>query len=125
MRNVLFLESAAGYLPPPDDRAACRPRCAACCIAPSISTPIPGMPQGKPAGVPCAQLDELLRCRLFGQASRPAVCGSLQASVTMCGTTAAQAMSWLARLEVLTAPSVSDQAAALAVRPTAPRARRG
>ena len=89
---------------PPDDRAVCRPRCAACCIAPSISTPIQGMLQGKPAGVPCVQLDELLRCRLFGQASRPAVCHSIQASVTMCGTTAAQAMSWLARLEVLTAP---------------------
>ena len=96
--------STADHLPPPDDRVVCRPRCAACCIAPSISTPIPDMPQGKPAGMPCAQLDELLRCRLFGQANRPAVCRSLQASVTMCGTTAAQAMSWLARLEVLTAP---------------------
>ena len=92
--------------PPPDDRASCRPGCAACCIAPSISTPIPGMPQGKPAGVPCVQLDEQLRCRLFGQASRPAVCGSLQASVTMCGDNPAQAMSWLIRLERLTAPSV-------------------
>ncbi|HNF77692.1 MAG TPA: YkgJ family cysteine cluster protein, partial [Thauera aminoaromatica] len=24
----------------------CRPGCAACCIAPSISSPIPGMPHG-------------------------------------------------------------------------------
>ena len=63
------------------------------------------MPPGKPAGVPCVQLDDQLRCRLFGQASRPTVCGSLQASVAMCGETAAQAMLWLARLEVLTAPS--------------------
>lgn len=62
------------------------------------------MPQGKPAGVPCVQLDSQRRCRLFGQASRPAVCGSLQASVTMCGDTPEQAMSWLARLEVLTVP---------------------
>jgi hypothetical protein len=52
------------------------------------------------------QLDEQLRCRLFGQASRPPVCGSLQASVTMCGDNPAQAMSWLIRLERLTAPSV-------------------
>ena len=87
-----------------DARIACRNGCAACCIAPSISTPIPGMPQGKPAGVPCVQLDEQLRCRLFGQPQRPAVCGSLQPSLAMCGDTAAQAMSWLARLEVLTAP---------------------
>ncbi len=97
--------TTADHRPPHDDRAACRPGCAACCIAPSISTPIPGMPRGKPAGVPCVQLDEQLRCRLFDQASRPAVCGSLQASVTMCGDNAAQAMTWLARLEVLTAPS--------------------
>ncbi len=27
---------------------ACRPGCGACCIAPSITTPIPGMPHGKP-----------------------------------------------------------------------------
>ncbi|NYZ53719.1 YkgJ family cysteine cluster protein, partial [Escherichia coli] len=27
----------------------CRPGCGACCTAPSISSPIPGMPDGKPA----------------------------------------------------------------------------
>ncbi|MCF5019628.1 YkgJ family cysteine cluster protein, partial [Pseudomonas lactis] len=27
----------------------CREGCGACCIAPSISSPLPGMPQGKPA----------------------------------------------------------------------------
>ena len=53
----------------------CRPGCAACCTAPSISSPIPGMLQGKPAGVPCIQLDAQLRCMIFGQAERPAVCG--------------------------------------------------
>ena len=77
------------------------------------------MPQGKPAGVPCVQLDELSRCRLFGHASRPVVCGSLQASVAMCGDSPAQAMSWLARLERLTAPSVSDQATTAASMPAA------
>jgi Fe-S-cluster containining protein len=39
----------------------CRPGCGACCIAPSISSPIPGMPVvdgiSKPAGVRCVQLD--------------------------------------------------------------------
>ena len=34
----------------------CRPGNGACCIAPSISSPIPGMPNDKPAGVPCIQL---------------------------------------------------------------------
>ncbi|MGR5456700.1 YkgJ family cysteine cluster protein, partial [Vibrio alfacsensis] len=28
----------------------CRLGCGACCIAPSISSPIPGMPNGKPSG---------------------------------------------------------------------------
>jgi Fe-S-cluster containining protein len=82
----------------------CRERCAACCIAPSISSPIPGMPQGKPAGVPCVQLDEHLRCRLFGQPERPAVCRSLRPSAEMCGDTPAQALHWLGRLDALTAP---------------------
>lgn len=86
------------------DPPGCRPGCAACCIAPSISTPIPGMPQGKPAGVACVQLDALSRCRLFGHPERPAVCGSLQPAHEMCGSSREQAMHWLARLETQTAP---------------------
>ena len=82
----------------------CRPYCAACCIAPSISSPIPGMPAGKPAGVPCVQLDEQLRCRLFGQPERPAVCASLRPTPEMCGTDATMAMAGLMRLERLTKP---------------------
>lgn len=82
----------------------CRSGCAACCIAPSISSPIPGMPQGKPAGVPCVQLDEQLRCRLFGKPERPAVCASLQPSADMCRESAVEAMTWLLALEAATAP---------------------
>ena len=51
----------------------CRPGCGACCIAPSISSPIPGMPYGKPAGMPCVQLDDDVRCRIFGRPERPAL----------------------------------------------------
>lgn len=80
----------------------CRPGCAACCIAPSISSPIPGMPQGKPAGVRCVQLDEADRCRLFGDPRRPAVCASLKPAVEMCGAERAQAMHYLHTLEALT-----------------------
>lgn len=80
----------------------CRPGCAACCIAPSISSPIPGMPQGKPAGVRCVQLDEADRCRLFGDPRRPAVCASLKPTVEMCGAERAQAMHYLHTLEALT-----------------------
>ena len=82
----------------------CRPHCAACCIAPSISSPIPGMPDGKPAGVPCVQLDEQLRCRLFGRPERPAVCSSLRPTSEMCGRNAEDAMAGLMRLEHLTRP---------------------
>ena len=81
----------------------CRVGCAACCIAPSISSPIPGMPAGKKAGEHCVQLDENLRCRIFGDPRRPAVCGSLQPSAEMCGSDRGQAMHFLTRLERLTA----------------------
>lgn len=82
----------------------CRPACAACCIAPSISSPIPGMPQGKPAGVPCVQLTPDLRCALFGRPERPAVCASLRPSEAMCGADRAAALAYLTRLEQATAP---------------------
>lgn len=82
----------------------CRPGCGACCIAPSISTPLPGHPHGKPAGVRCVQLDDALRCRLFGHAQRPAVCGSLQPAFEMCGSRREQALHWLDELEQATRP---------------------
>ncbi|MES2714582.1 MAG: YkgJ family cysteine cluster protein [Pseudomonadota bacterium] len=90
---------------PVDTTVSCRPGCAACCTAPSISSAIPGMAQGKPAGVPCVQLDPTGRCRLFGRPDRPAVCSSLQASPDMCGSSRQHAMQWLARLEAATAPA--------------------
>jgi Fe-S-cluster containining protein len=82
----------------------CRPSCAACCIAPSITSPLPGMPQGKPAGVPCVQLDEELRCKVFGQPQRPAFCAGLKPSQEMCGASRDEAMLWLSRLEQATKP---------------------
>lgn len=83
----------------------CRPHCAACCIAPSITSAIPGMPAGKPAGVACIQLDENWRCRLFGLPQRPTVCASLRPSAQMCGSERWHAMLWLERLDGLTRPS--------------------
>ena len=82
---------------------SCRPGCGACCIAPSISSAIPGMPAGKPAGVRCCQLTTDDRCQLFGQPERPAVCVSLRPSVEMCGQDRADALAHLARLEQQTA----------------------
>jgi len=81
----------------------CRIGCGACCIAPSISSPIPGMPKGKPAGVRCIQLTDDNRCAIFGQPERPAVCSSLRPTLEMCGTNQGEAMVYLNSLELLTA----------------------
>jgi len=82
----------------------CRPGCGACCIAPSISSPIPGMPAGKPAGTRCVQLSADLTCVIFHSPLRPACCGGLRPSPTMCGESRDQALAWLVRLEQATAP---------------------
>lgn len=82
---------------------SCRSNCGACCTAPSISSAIPGMPNGKPAGMRCVQLADDYRCRIFGQPERPAVCSSLRPQLEMCGATREAAMSYLTTLERLTA----------------------
>jgi hypothetical protein len=80
----------------------CRAGCGACCIAPSISSPIPGMPLGKPAGVRCIQLDSANRCALFGKPERPAICIRLRSEPEMCGATREDALRLLAALEIAT-----------------------
>ncbi|WP_420255009.1 YkgJ family cysteine cluster protein [Enterobacter asburiae] len=82
----------------------CRPDCGACCTAPSISSPIPGMPEGKPANTRCVQLSETSLCMIFGSPLRPKVCSGLQPTAEMCGSTRGQAMTYLLELEALTAP---------------------
>ena len=89
----------------PEHPARCRPGCGACCTAPSITSAIPGMPNGKPAGVRCVQLRDDNGCAIFGQPERPAFCAGLQASSDMCGTTREHAMAWLSALELATAPN--------------------
>lgn len=88
----------------PVDSLDCRPECGACCIAPSISSPIPGMSGGKPAGIPCIQLLPDYRCALFGRPERPAVCVSLRPTESMCGRSREEAMVHLLALEAATAP---------------------
>ncbi len=80
----------------------CRVGCGACCIAPSISSFIPGMPNGKPAGVRCVQLTDDNRCRLFGLPERPAVCVRLRPSEEMCVASADEALTNLVQLELAT-----------------------
>ncbi|EFM09984.1 protein of unknown function UPF0153 [Paenibacillus curdlanolyticus YK9] len=83
----------------------CRIGCAACCIAITITSPIPGMPGGKPAGVRCIQLAEDNKCRLFGKPDRPAVCSGFAAEEYTCGQTNEDAFRILTQLEQLTAPA--------------------
>lgn len=82
----------------------CRDFCGACCIAPSISSPIPGMPQGKAANERCIQLDEHNRCKIFNDPRRPKVCGDLAPEKEMCGNCREEALAYLRRLEEATAP---------------------
>lgn len=77
----------------------CREQCGACCIAPTISSLIPGMANGKPAGVACIHLTETLQCALFGSQSRPKVCSDFKPMADACGTSREDALELLARLE--------------------------
>lgn len=81
----------------------CRSGCGACCIAPSISSPIPGMPGGKPAGQPCVHLSAELLCGLFGKAERPAVCSQFKAAEDVCGVDQADAIRLIGWWESATA----------------------
>lgn len=82
----------------------CRPDCGACCTAPSISSPIPGMPNGKPANTRCVQLSADNLCNIFSSPLRPKVCSGLQPSQEMCLTSRDAAITWLLQLEAATAP---------------------
>lgn len=79
---------------------SCRAGCGACCIAPSITSPIPGMPAGKPAGIRCVQLDERNLCRLFDDPSRPEVCFKFAFDADLCGSDRREALQRIAALEV-------------------------
>ncbi|PWG64409.1 zinc/iron-chelating domain-containing protein [Spiribacter halobius] len=81
---------------------SCRAGCGACCVVPSISSPIPGMPGGKPAGVPCVQLTADGLCALFGDPRRPAVCDALRPEPGMCGDSRRDAVRRLRALEAAT-----------------------
>lgn len=85
----------------------CRAGCGACCIAPSISSPIPGMPLGKQAGVRCIHLSQEHLCGLWLQPGRPAVCGSLPAMLDTCGDTFSEAMTLMDDMERKTAPTAA------------------
>lgn len=69
----------------------CRSGCGVCCIYISISSPIPGMLSGKPAGVRCVHLTDQLTCAIFYDPDRPEVCSGFKADPLFCGNTAQEA----------------------------------
>lgn len=77
----------------------CRIGCAACCIVISISSPLPGMPEGKPAGIRCLNLTDDNQCQLFGLPERPEVCLKFQADIVICGLTNEEAFQNIRLLE--------------------------
>jgi uncharacterized protein len=80
----------------------CRPGCAACCIVISISSPLPGMPEGKPAGVRCVNLDDENHCSIHDHANFPEVCSNFKFDIEFCGNKNEEAFEKLAELEILT-----------------------
>ncbi len=78
----------------------CREGCGACCIAVSISSPIPGMPDGKPAGVRCIHLLDDYRCALYNKPDRPKVCTGFKAEPEFCGNSREEALRILLELSI-------------------------
>ncbi len=66
LRAVSVVHSDSNVPPP----MACRVGCGACCIALSISSPIPGMP-GQAFGRALCALIEITAAKLFGRPERP------------------------------------------------------
>lgn len=79
----------------------CRSGCGACCTVISISSPIPGMPNGKPAGTRCIHLTHDYKCAIFTSPDRPRVCGGFQAETLFCGNSRDEALQILCSLEGL------------------------
>lgn len=82
----------------------CRPGCGACCVAISISGPLPGLPEGKPAGMRCPHLDPTGLCRLHETPDYPAVCRAFQATVEFCGYNREEAFALISTFERETTP---------------------
>jgi len=75
-------------------------RCGACCIAPSISTVIPGTGHGKAAGRRCIHLSAEMKCSIYNE--RPLVCREFSPTLELCGNSFEEAYKNLDALEKAT-----------------------
>jgi len=76
----------------------CRINCGACCIAVSISSSIPGMPEGKPSGIRCIHLLDDYRCAIYNSPEKPRVCSDFKAEPEFCGKDREEALQILGNL---------------------------
>ena len=77
----------------------CRENCGACCIAISISSPMPGYPYGKPASIKCPFLTKEYKCDIFHHPERPKTCKDFKPELIICGNSQQEAMDNLSTLE--------------------------
>jgi Fe-S-cluster containining protein len=84
----LYFDKIEKYI----SKMECRENCGACCIALSISSPISGFPDGKPAGVRCTHLLEDSRCAIYNGPDKPKVCTDFKPEPEFCGTTREDAL---------------------------------
>jgi Fe-S-cluster containining protein len=82
---------------------SCRPRCGACCIAPSINHPLPGMPEGKPAGVACFNLNlNDYTCSIWDSEQYPLTCQQFLPAADSCGENREEAIRLIGEMELNT-----------------------
>lgn len=77
----------------------CRIGCGACCVEVSISSPLPGLPNGKPAGVRCPNLTSAGTCGVWNTPVFPDICRRFQATPDFCGTSAEEAVVRIRSME--------------------------
>lgn len=67
-------------------------------MALSISSPIPGMPEGKEAGMRCINLLDDYSCAIYNDPGYPGVCTGFKAELEFCGSCREEAMRILTSL---------------------------
>jgi uncharacterized protein len=87
----------------------CRQGCGACCCFMSISTPIPGHPNGKPAGVTCFNLTKTWECGLYHTDMMPAICKQFKGDPELCGKTFEEAKKGIIALERKTSQPAKEK----------------
>jgi len=64
------------------------------------------MPEGKPAGVACVNLDESFNCKIWNSADYPHVCQAFKPAAEHCGEDRHEAITILTWIEQETAPDI-------------------